>query len=590
VIEANRRQVFKTFGLASILVANLFLFVPCTLYFGNSGEFVTPVWSILEVYFYLALLVVGLLIFLRGLLSSEYQRRYAVLIAVVGLLLWLQGNVFVWEYGLLDGQSIDWNHKVWRGWIDIGAWSSVILLSSIFYRVVEKPVIHIAFSVFFLQLVLLVFSSYQNADVLLKKMEASTSVDALREIHQFSSAQNVLLILLDSFQADVFKEIISHKTEGDQYQSALDGFVFFKENMGVFPGTYMSVPAILSGEIYRNHIPKGEFIKAVYGGKTILNSAFESGYEIDLVGEGSMINMYTNGRYTNAHILVDNYHVTEQEYEQSDTAKLLDLTLFRLAPHFLKKYVYNEQRWLVRPFFLNAEYQQFQYFAHTAFLNKLIQNMSVDRTAPVFKFFHLMITHSPMVVNRECDYAGGTLPRNRKTVTAQSKCSLGTVIKLFDKMKELGIYDDSLIILMADHGGHLQPYRFKNTTIDPDSNAISIDPWTMAMATPLMSIKAPGASGTLKISTALTSLLDTPDTISSILNLDERFGGRSVLELGPLEPRERRNYFYEWERDDWESDYNGPIREFIINGSLYDGNWRFGKLFLPPQSTIINGD
>ena len=580
--KPSTQQILKTLGLSVILAANIFLFIPFTLYVGNLDEFVTPIWSILRLFSMPALIVIGLLIIAGMFMHEKSYRRYTVIIAVVGLLLWLQGYIMVWNYGIFDGSNIDWTRATWRGWIDLGIWISVMLFTMMFYHVVEKQIVHLVITIFSLQLIILVFTGIQNADGLLEKSKSRTSLDALQEICRFSSGQNVLHIILDGFQADVFKEIISRDKEGERYRSALEGFVFFEENMGVFPYTYLAEPAIVSGEIYRNHIPKHDFLKTVFSGKTILNSAFEAGYEVDLASSMPMIGMLTNGRYTNAYYIPKNLHVTGKAHALNDTAKLLDLTLFRLAPHFLKKYVYNNQHWIVQNLFTEAGYFGFFYFSHNAFLNNLTQNMSADRAAPVYKFFHLMNTHAPLVVNRDCTYAGVSLPRNRGTVTAQSRCSLEFVIALLNRMKELGIYDDSLIILMADHGGHLPPYRFKPQRVIDGNVAFEIDPWIAAMATPLMMIKVPGSSGPLKISGAPAYMLDTAKTVSSVLKLNADFNGRSILDLSPSEQRERRFYYYEWRPDDNVTDYMAPIQEFIIKGSVYDNSdWHLGKEFLP---------
>jgi len=579
----SSQLVLKTLGLSVILVANIFLFVPFTLYIGNIEEFATPIWSILRLFSIPALIVIGLLIVAGGILSETGYRRYVVIIAVVGLLLWLQGYVMVWEYGLLDGSNIDWTQATWRGWIDLGVWISAILFSVIFYRDVEKPVVHLAFAIFSLQLIVFIYTGLQNADRLLKKAESLTSSNALHEIYRFSPKRNVLHIILDSFQTDILKEIISDDIEGEYYRSALEGFIFFEENTGVYPYTYFALPAILSGEIYRNHMPKGDFIKKVFSGKMLLNSAFEAGFEIDLATEVLMLGMLTNGRYTNSYLVPSNYHVTGKAYALSEIAKLLDLTLFRLVPHFLKKHVYNGQRWCLQNLFASAEYWKFFYFSSNSFLYSLTQNMSADRTAPVYKFFHLMGPHAPMVVNSDCTYAGGELPRVRETVIAQSRCTLNFVIALLKRMKEFGIYDDSLIVLMADHGGHIAPNRFKPKKVIDGNISFEIDPWLVAMATPLMMIKVPHASGPLQISAAPASLLDTTATISSVLGLDEDFSGRSILNLSSSEQRDRRFYYYEWRRKDYVTDYILPIQEFIINGSIYDsGAWHLSEEFLPP--------
>ncbi len=584
--ETRKHQILKTLGLSIILTANVFLFVPFTLYVGNLGQFVTPFWSILALYSIPALGILGLLIGCGAMLGEVAYRRYTVLIAAVGLLLWLQGNVLVWEYGLFNGDVIDWTQGRWRGWIDAGIWVAAILAAISFYRVVERPIIYLVAAIFSLQLILLVFTGTTKANALQEKSDIYHSADALRGILQFAPEKNVLHIVLDGFQSDIFEDITGDEIDGERYRSVLQGFVFYKENMGVFPSTMLTIPARRRAQIYTNHVSKRDYMETVIGGKTILNSAFEAGYEVDIVSEQNLVgNVYTKGHYTNAHMILNShgYQPSEKAYELDDAAQLLDLTLFRLVPHFLKKYVHNGYLGIIQPLINDKNYLKIWYFSHSAFLHNLAKNMSVDRTGPVYKYFHLMNTHTPQVVDGRCNYVGGVLPRNRQTVTAQSKCSLEAVIKVLEKMKELGIYDDSLIILMADHGAGIDPYDLKPVVSENDHSVAAIAPGIVSSATPLMAIKPPGASGPLQISTAPTSLIDTAATINAILGLGDTFAGRPILELRPDQQRMRGFYFHAWQRKDFVSDYVGPIQEYIIDGSVYDRTaWNWGVTFLSP--------
>ena len=515
------------------------------------------------------------------------KSKLILLVAVVSLLIWFQGNVLVWEYGLLDGKNINWDVHGWRGWVDLSIWLSVIVFSLVFYEKILMPVIYFAFSIFILQTVFFIYSFSQEKEYLLSKGEPINKPDALVKMADFSKRSNVIHIILDGFQSDVFEEIISNVSYGEYYKNKLNGFTFYREHMGVFPTTYMTAPAILSGQIYKNHIPKNEFVHKIYSSKTILNAAINNGFEVDLSSEAHMLSMYKKGPYTNAFVIPDNFHIDRKINKFDDASKLLDLTLFRLLPHFLKKYIYNDQKWLIQPLLLDVNYQRFRYFSHTAFTNFIADNIATQRTSPVYKYFHIMNTHWPMVVNNQCEYVGRTLPRNRLTVTAQSKCSLDAVIKILDSMKKNKIFDDSIIVIMSDHGAYLPPYRYKSEVITDNNNSFKIEPWLVAQVTPLMLIKLSGTNTKpLTTSDVPSSIIDTAATIASILEFNEEFSGQSILDISTSVSRERKHYFYEWKREDWVTDYTGPIQEFIVEGSIYDiHSWRLGEVFYPPKGS-----
>jgi hypothetical protein len=61
------------------------------------------------------------------------------------------------------------------------------------------------------------------------------------------------------------------------------------------------------------------------------------------------------------------------------------------------------------------------------------------------------------------------------------------------------------------------------------------------------------------------------------------FGGKSVFDVDPKVQRQRKFYFYFWQRDAWETDFTGPIQEFTIKGSHFDTPWHAEKTIFPPS-------
>ena len=190
-----------------------------------------------------------------------------------------------------------------------------------------------------------------------------------------------------------------------------------------------------------------------------------------------------------------------------------------------------------------------------------------------------------MVVDPRCDYAGRSMPQyERMIVTRQARCSLITTLGLFNKMKELGIYDDALIVLMADHGAGAWPTELDLDLLRGTDSGFIVNPELVAFASPLLAVKLPGSAGPFRVSNAPTRIVDIATTVATALGFREDFGGRHVFDIGVGERRERQMYHYSWQRDDWESDYTGPITELVVDGYVYDLNaWAEGRHFLPPQ-------
>ena len=582
-------QMGKSMGLAAILVAYIFLLVPFSLYIGNINEFTVSYTSMVQAYVPAMIFIIAAFGLLGMLLPSRVYNRYAILLAATGILLWAQSNLLVWDYGLLDGRAINWSRDAWRSWLEIVIWASGLLLVLVFYRSIGRRVIGLAILLFVLQLGIFGYNWAGHASELAKKSEVTHTNQSLDELFQFSSQKNVVHILADGFQSDIFEDIIADGDEGDRMSAAMDGFTFFRDHLGVFPYTHMSVPAILTSKIYRNQVPINEFMDSALSKKSIFNAAYDAGFDVDLVVPGGLLYMYKKGRYTNLSTVPGQQYISKAEIEARGAAKLLDLSLFRLSPQILKKRIYNDQRWLMQTLFFKKNIIGGRFFEHKDFLRSLHENLSADRTGPVYKYLHLMLSHNPMVANEQCEYAGRVLATVRETVKTQARCGLIEILKLFEEMKRAGIYNDALIILMADHGAWVPPRGLTGIPVNDGKSTEVINPEVMALAQPLLAIKRPGETGVLRISDAPSWILDIAATIAGVMELDTEFDGLSVFELQQNDERKRGYFFYQYQRSEWTDDFLSPIQEFSIIGKAVDSSsWHEGAIHLPAGRTLKN--
>ena len=573
----NQKNVALGLILALVLSLNLFVFTPLSIYLGNSQEFITPLtnllgwWAIPTISLLLVLMLVGMVC------PANWYRRYLVLLASVSLLVWIQSNLLVWDYGLLDGRSIDWASMSWQGWVDGLTWVVVIAAGLLFSIRVFVVFSQAAVLLFIVQAIQLLYGVYsiQSQPALQTKFDQAGMVEI---VASFSAEENVLHLVLDGFQSDIFDELLQHPVIGPDYRQKLSGFTFYRETLGIFPYTRFAVPAYLSGQIYDNTQPKNEFIGQALAGKSLFTVASSAGMELDVASIEYWAPLYAKGNVTNSYVIPEGGHGTEFEFRLANTAKLIDLALFRAAPHFLKRKIYYNQRWLITPLLMDTEYLQFLYFAHTKFLNEIVDRMDANRITPTYKYIHVMNTHNPMVVDAECRYAGGAIRTDRASLLNQSKCTLDTVMTMLDKMQEQGVYENSLIILHGDHGGWVPHSGYQPDRV---STHREIPYWAVSVSSPLLAIKPPRTNGDIVISDRLVSLTDIPDTVAEIMNWPQQFGGRSVLTVGEDELRARHFYLYEWQKNAWETDFAGPIHEFEISGRHYESAWLPKNILMP---------
>jgi len=313
--------------------------------------------------------------------------------------------------------------------------------------------------------------------------------------------------------------------------SSFDGFVLFKENMTVFGTTAFAIPAIFSGETYQGDIEVASFVKETLSEKGFQNILFNKGYDVNLVPSITM----PVKKFTNYYKPSRAYGGTRDQKDITEAATLMDLVLFRHMPNFLKKRIYNNQNWTIRPAFVSDK--RVGYFYDKDFFEDYIETMQVKSSWPAYHFIHLHPPHSPFVTGEDCECAGEVLPPSKDNYKIEVKCILRLFIRFVEKLKILGIYDSTFIILQADHGKGFPVNMVNEPRLEKEKNKISLK--TVGRSLALMAIKLPNKKGPLKISEAQTTVADIPSTVMDIIGFENPFKGISVFKIDPEKKRER---------------------------------------------------
>jgi hypothetical protein len=113
-----------------------------------------------------------------------------------------------------------------------------------------------------------------------------------------------------------------------------------------------------------------------------------------------------------------------------------------------------------------------------------------------YTLVHVLIPHPPLKLRADCTYSVGS---SKTEPIEQSRCALKLIEEFVDRLKELGRFDDSLIVIHADHGG---AYRTKNDTLVTNARSVSLNV--------VLLVKPVGnpASEELQVVDSETSLLD----------------------------------------------------------------------------------
>ena len=542
-----------------LVVLPLCLFGPYTMFSGNEAEFSAPFWALVRPLLWAGAGLVLVLIAIGLLVPSKLFRSYLALLFGLGVVIWIQGNFLIADYGAFTGAAIDWSLESWRNPYEIALWIAVPLLAV----AATKRVVRIA------PFASGVLVALQGAALITSVVRADSSTTARwqgpsESMFELSRTRNVIHIVLDAFQADVFGEILAE--ERPVLDRSLSGAVFFANHSGAFPTTIASMPAMLTGKVYRNDRPLQRYMRDVLKEGSIFKSLRASGYRVD-----AATGMYHGSESATNYVRLQRPYVSYDEYVQFTAWQLADLSLFRHAPHILRPFIHNNESWRLQAIFGPGDTSTRQHHSvnGAVVLEEFARNVRPATDEPVHKYIHVGIPHRPVVVNGNCEFIG-VVRATRAAYKEQARCAVRRVAQILDRLKDVGVYDNTFVVISSDHGIGSPPPQFVNNRQSPMGEVARIAGNAMA----LFVVKPLNSNGPVRISRAPTTITDIPATILDGVGAAQTLPGEPALKLSEDAPRVRPWAFYDWERDDWGQNYFPTLDIIEISGPVLDGkNW-----------------
>jgi hypothetical protein len=586
-----------SFPVIALFVLTLFVFLPATIYLTNSEEFANDYFDLFFVGVCLSLvfaLVFWLIFLILRTIGPRILEKGLALLFGISILIWFQGNFLLWNYGPLDGRDIAWSSMKFQGFLDISIWIALLAAAFVFSSFVNRYAKRVSLILILMQL--------GYGSILLFKLPEKPSfqqytVDTSNKF-VFSKNKNVIIVILDSFPSDVFNEIILEKPNTAK---AFDGFTFFRNSLSGYPATELSVALILTGKYYDNSLPFEQWKRDAYMSNSIPSVLISAGWQVDVFPKVSYSLYYSDKVASN---FVKGVPVPER---MLDVFEIYDLTLFRCLPHFFKPLVYNDQKWLLKKFgfeILGKRYKAkkihstrvsnstnrkgprnrhlftrkaLRFSPDVQFVNQMMLDSTTTDTKGTFKYYHFGVPHLPLLLDENMKYQRSKV--NRQSYKAYATAGIKLMGIFLKHLQEIGVYDNSLVLIMGDHGAGGQQQEFivqPGMPNDPEKHCVTER--FRVSALPLILFKPASSRGKLKISDAPVSSGDVPATVFYDLGLSIKAPGIPMQSLDESAVRERRFLTYPG-RDIFS--YYGDMTEHIVSGyGWLDESWRAsGRVF-----------
>ncbi len=264
---------------------------------------------------------------------------------------------------------------------------------------------------------------------------------------RYSDRKNVFVFVVDCVSTKLAMDVVR---EGG-YAHDLAGFVAYTNNVGMHSYTLLGAPSIATGTYYDESIygrslsKELEFADCSFGKMSHLTPYVECGFPSYALFGG------TNKGFTNKLVAMPEdraLDVTDvpcafKRCGEQQNWNLNEIIAFRLAPFYLKKYLYAA---------FASIWMSGKQMDSEAVLFEELKRRPVENFACTFHTYHTYGAHPPYV-SQKSGYEAA------KEVLSKV---FEKLIDLFNDYKAKGIYDKSMIVVCSDHGNEFakdEPYR-----------------------------------------------------------------------------------------------------------------------------------
>ena len=432
--------------LPAYIVSFVFSFMLCfnepiTMYMLNFNDFwfdlpliFTPILLASLAVFLLLSLLFTLIYYLTRKKSLKIFNIFLIVIFILFICFYIQGNYIIFNLPSLDGTDINWNNYHTENIISIVVWSLVIIsaiVSCIKFKMenVIKVIPYVSLAI----CVMLISSGI--ASIRPHSWDKKVlSVSTMKNYDTYSKDKNFIIFLVDAVDSVMFEDVMN---KGKDFKNTFSDFTYYKDTTSTYLYTRDSIPFILSGIWNENEDNFYTYYNKALDNSLLLNELKNSNYSINLYEDE--LKWDTEKSHN-----VDNLIYLDRTIDYIDyLTNQAKYVLFKYLPYPLKKYSKVE----TMNFKSGRVSEDVELFNWTnPKNNNYIKDNSVQLSNDkIFKFIHLEGAHVPFNQDKNLNRVNGTYDD-------KLAATLTLINTYLNSLKENNVYDNSVIIVMSDHG------------------------------------------------------------------------------------------------------------------------------------------
>lgn len=523
--ERKLDNVLEVLLPSLFLSFTFFIFGPIEIYMTNISDF----WFQLNRFLPINLILFFISWIALTMLEVLFKSNSIFTNAIFGVAfaMYIQGNWMLFiDYGEMDGTTINWNAYGSWPYVNLIIWIILILVPIIAsFKISNKKLfnkITLGISLLILGMQCVTLVTLGLTTDLSKDQDYYVAKD--KYMLDFSKEKNIVVMLFDAFQSSYFQQAIEDIPEA---QEIFENFVFFDNATGTSLFSEEGSATILTGNQLRPDLTFSENIDYIYSESSFLPELKKQNFDVRYYMQTKMVS-------GSADKIIKNIVKEGQETDISyPIFQMMNrITSFCYMPHIIKQYFWfsyqdvEELKKISKDNNGRTEFVAADHVFNQEILNGKMTSKSNQKT---YRMYYFKGVHPPynLDVNGDLiEYNGETAVidyvediHDNQMIYQQTIGSIRIMENFIRALKDEGIYDQTDIIITADHGWE---NRYN----------------------PILLMKTKDTVGDFRVSHAPVSYVsDFVPTIRSVIN-ESYQEEKTVFDYTEEEERARRFYIY----------------------------------------------
>ena len=561
-----KKRIVPALLTSMALALTVLFFGPFELYANNMAEFAFGLWDFFGIFIAIAVAVIAALMLILIWLPKKAFNIACAALSLIALMLYVQGTFLTMGMNSVEGDGVDGaavsalkliiNTVIWV--LIVGGGIAATVIFSKKHTDIIRTVLTVAMvTVIGMQTVSFATVALTTEGVWGgdsgEEEQKSDLVEALtyKNMEKVAADSNIVYFVVDRFATSY---VDTAKKNCPEVFDELDGFTYYDDNVSLYPRTFPSVTYMITGVENDFSRTRTDYFKYAWENSEFIDTLKANGYSIGLYTDDYYV--YEDSTPGGVAAFANNLSGATETVisDRAGLAKdMARLSLYRYLPFSCRGIVgvVSSTDFQDSVQIISNEADKYTTDMKNAYdyLSEHPLKLSEGKN---FSFIHIQGVHLPNVYDRDFNPVGDDAKYSTEDAMIQSFKIINLYIK---QLKELGLYENSTIIITGDHA-----------SIGSDSK----DPY-YAHLTALFVKPSGVGEGDLKTSSAPVAQEDIHATILASEGIEHTLDyGVSIFDLDENTERERRYHFQRYIRDDGTYEV---VKYKIVGSAKVFGNW-----------------